>query len=141
MVAGSRIGGHNALPDTKVENAFPHRHHIAGHLVPEQSRRPDHLGVITAAENFYVGTTGERGSNANQHFAGPDSWNRNRFEANVLFSIQNRCLHSINGYWHEIRSCGCTTTFKERSPGRWAMEIPRLISERETQSEISCSKG
>jgi hypothetical protein len=117
MITRGGIGSDNALAGAKMENTFADGDHVTGHLMTEQGRRANHFGMIAAAKNLHIGSTREGGFNADKHFSRTNGGDRDRFEPNVLFSIQNGSLHSVDSYWHEIRSCGCTTTFNERSLG------------------------
>ena len=67
--------------------------------MPENGRRHDHFGVITALENFQVRAAGERRFDADAHLAGLEHCRGDFLDAHVFFAVKNSGFH---GGWNLV---------------------------------------
>jgi hypothetical protein len=77
----------------KSLDVLTHRHDIPGQFVTEQSRRHDHAGVVTAAEDLHVRTAGEGGADSNQEIAFFDFGDGNTLYLDMFFAVEHGCHH------------------------------------------------
>jgi hypothetical protein len=55
FLAGSRVGRNHSLSDTELCDTISDGYDVSCHLVPEESWRLNHLGVVTAKKDLYIG--------------------------------------------------------------------------------------
>ena len=61
----------------------------------EHGGRDDHFGVITAAENFQVRATGQRGTNCQTQFTRFQFRRGNILDPEILLSVEHSSTHVL----------------------------------------------
>src|SRR5579863_4005570 len=104
----------------------------------EHRRRDDHARVIPAAENFYVGTAGERHPHANENVALGYRGNGYRLYLQVFLAVEHGRHHLIR---HSLHLCGSRIIFNDWESGCNARSKAELASARGSRCETSKSTG
>jgi hypothetical protein len=93
LAAGRRIESDNATAVEKALDSLPRLDDGSGQLVAEEGGRDDHAGMVSAAKNFEIRSTGEGSADAHDKLAVACPGNRHIFDANVLASVEDCGLH------------------------------------------------
>jgi hypothetical protein len=93
LVAGSGVQGDNAVAKDQGRHALSYTDDGSSELVTKETVYSEHLGVITAAIDFEVGSAGEGGANAQDKLSRASDRHRNAFDAQVFFAAKHGCCH------------------------------------------------